>query len=85
MTTTQRKVVRRTPTVNVNIAMPGVSIGLSWSPSSAIRSASNFSSALIVVVTSGVVVFIFSVVDFVVVATDVVFTSVLFGRLCWGF
>lgn len=77
--------MRRTPTVNVNIAMPGVSIGLSWSPSSAIRSASNFSSALIVVVTSGVVVFIFPVVDFVVGATDVVFTSVLFGIFCWGF
>ena len=68
--------------VNVKIAIPGVSIGLSWSPSSAIRSASNFSSALIVVVTNGVVVFTFSVVDFVVGAIVVVFASVLFGPFC---
>jgi len=77
--------VRRIPTVSVNIAIPGVSMGLSWSPSSAIKSASNFSSTLIVVVTNGVVVFIFSVVDFVVDAMDVVFTSVLFGKFCCGF
>lgn len=77
--------MRRIPTVSVNIAIPGVSMGLSWSPSSAIKSASNFSSTLIVVVTNGVVVFIFSVVDFVVDATDVVFTSVLFGKFCCGF
>jgi len=68
--------------VNVNIAMPGVSIGLSWSPSSAIRSDSNFSSGLIVVVTRGVVVLTFSVVDFIVGAKVVVFTSVLFGPFC---
>lgn len=68
--------------VSVNIAMPGVSIGLSWSPSSAIRSASNFSSGLIVVVTRGVVVTTFSVVDFVVGAEVDVLASVLFGPFC---
>lgn len=74
--------MRRIPIVKVNIAIPGISIGLSWSPSSAIRSASNFSSALIVVVIRGVVVFTFSVVDLVVEATFVVFVSVALGPFC---
>ena len=61
------------------MAIPGVSIGLSSSPSSAINSASNFSSGLRVVVTKGVVVLTFSVLDFVNGKIAVDFASVLFG------
>jgi len=82
MTTTQRKEVKRIPTVRVNIAIPGVSIGLNSSPSSAIKFASNFSSGLKVVVTRGVVVLGLSVVDCVVGAGDVDLTRVLLGRVC---
>jgi len=68
--------------VRVKIAIPGVSIGLNSSPSSAIKFASNFSSGLSVVVTKGVVVLSLSVVDPVVGAEEVDLALVLLEGGC---
>ena len=69
MTRTQRRQVNRIPMVKVKIATPGSSMEVNSSPSSAIRSASNFSSGLMVVVV--VVMGFRLVVVFCVVEEDV--------------